>query len=202
MSPARLWDDGSASVPYMGQGQFAGDRAFLWRDRSRWRSLVVDVSGHGESAHSVAERIADAALLDGLIPLTDLVTSLHHLLRGSIGAAAMAVEVLRVAPAHWRLTAAGVGNVRLWVDAQPGMQFDGQPGLLGTHFPQQVRSFHRDLGPRDRVVLVTDGIRSEAREHIGAPAPTARVLAHDLVHRFARLHDDATAVALLLHEGR
>lgn len=196
------WDEGSASVPYMGQGQFAGDRAILWRDRERWRALVLDVSGHGQSAHAIAEQVVNALPLNGTVGLIEVIASLDLLLRGSIGAAAMAVEILRTGPSAWRLTAAGVGNVRLWVDGQPGAQFDGQPGLLGSHLPQQLRPFQRNLAPHDRVVIVTDGVRSDARDHIGAPIPTARNLAHELIHRYSRRHDDATCVAVLLHGAR
>lgn len=202
MSANLLWDEGSAWAPCMGQGPASGDRAFLWRDKVRWRALVVDVSGHGQHAQAVAERIAEAELLDGVRALTEVVTSLHRLLQGTVGAAAMAVEIFRIAPAVWRLTAAGVGNVRLWVEADPLWQFDGQPGLLGSHLPPTVRLQQRSLGPHDRVVIVTDGIRSEAREHISGAAPNAHNLAADLLHRYARPHDDATCVAVMLREER
>lgn len=202
MNAELFWDEGSAGAPCMGQGPVSGDRALFWRDKVRWRALVVDVSGHGQQAQAVAERISEAAPLDGTRALTEVVTSLHRLLQGTVGAAAMAVEIFRIAPAVWRLTAAGVGNVRLWVDADPLWQFDGQPGLLGSHLPLIVRLHERRLGPHDRVVIVTDGIRSEARAHIRKAVPNARNLAADLLDRYARPHDDATCVVVMLHEER
>ena len=202
MSAELFWDEGSAGAPCVGHGTASGDRAFFWRDKVRWRALVVDVSGHGERAHAVAEQIAEAAPLDGVRALTEVVTSLHTLLRGTIGAAAMAVEIFCIAPAVWRITAAGVGNVRLWVDAEPIWQFDGQPGLLGSYLPPTVRLHRRSLGPHDRVVIVTDGIRSEAREQIGEAVPNARNLAADLLYRYGRPYDDATCVAVMMREER
>ena len=66
---------------------------------------------------------------------------------------------------------------------------------------REVRTNQRQLSAGDRLAIVTDGIRSEGRARLSEPARDVQDLASDLVHRFARTHDDATCVLLCLRSA-
>jgi hypothetical protein len=190
------WRSAVASVPCAGHRE-SGDAAWIAQREDRWRALLVDASGHGESAHRLCQQVADRGVFRADGEITDILARLHDALAGTVGAAALVVD------ADWlgdraRLRYVGVGNVQLWIDGPAGGSDEGQPGLLGTRFPSTLRVRERTLAVDDRLALVSDGVRREARAHLGAPGSDPRALAARLVHDFARPHDDATCVVLCL----
>jgi hypothetical protein len=181
----------------MGQPLYNGDRAWVGGDETVWRALVVDVSGHGRHADSIAQHLSEAAVFDSADSPRALLLVLDRVLTGTVGAAAMAVDV-RWLDDTASLRYAGVGNVRLWVNSSRDSVVEGQPGLLGTRLPRHLHETSRALHHGDRLAIVTDGIRSEGRALLQQPLGPAHALATELVHRYSKIHDDATCVALQL----
>jgi hypothetical protein len=184
------------SVPCAGQLD-NGDAAWLAQGEQLWRALLVDASGHGAAAHRLCQRIADSEVFRATGELANIMQHLHDVLAGTAGAAAMIADV------HWqgtqaRLRYVGVGNIRLWVDGREGLSDEGQPGLLGSRFPAHLTVRERLLYEGDRLALVSDGVRSSARQQLSSPASGVQDLAAQLVHGHARRHDDATCVLLCL----
>lgn len=191
-----LWNSAVCSVPCAGHRDI-GDAAWVRQSERCWRTLLVDVSGHGKRAHELCRRIEESRgfNLDG--DLVQTLGYLHKVLTGTLGAAAMMAEVLWRGD-HALLRYVGVGNVRLWVDSHQEFSDEGLPGLLGSRLPNQLALRERTLNEGDRLALVTDGIRSTARQMLSVPARSVQDMATRLVQDHARGHDDATCVLLCL----
>ena len=194
MTAGAAWDAGVAGVPCIGE-TVSGDLALLAETAGAWTALLVDVSGHGERAHALCHRLHVLELLAGEPNLVRILERVHAELQGTVGAAAMAAQVVWLGTTA-ALRYAGVGNVRIWGHQRVAFADEGQPGLLGSGMPGTLRVTERPLEVGDRLVLVTDGVRSEGRKALQQPYPDARQLAAVMVHGHAGTHDDATCVAL------
>jgi hypothetical protein len=194
VTPVASWDCGTASIPCLGE-VLNGDRAFIAAGPGRWLALLVDGCGHGRAAAAIGARIAASGVFQPDVGLGPLLEALHALLAGTVGAAALAAEVVWVTEATARLSYTGVGNVQVWVRSQDPLVDEGRPGLLGSRFPS-LRVHHVPLALGDRLALVTDGIRREGRHALEQPRANAHQIATQVVHQYGRSHDDATCVAL------
>jgi len=194
MTAGSAWDAGVVGVTCIGE-TVSGDLALLAETAGVWTALLVDVSGHGERAHALCRLLHALELLAGDLNLVRILERVHAELQGTVGATAMAAQVVWLG-ATAVLRYVGVGNVRIWGHQRVAFAAEGQPGLLGSHMPGTLRVTERPLEVGDRLVLVTDGVRSEGRKVLQQPYPDARQLAAVMVHGHARTHDDATCVAL------
>lgn len=184
-------------------GQVVGGDAAVIVDRGDHVLLaIIDVTGHGPSAHALAsdlverlrERFEATPDPDDVIALLQ---ALHQACSGTVGAAA-GLAVLDVHSGRARYLA--VGNVRAAVLG--GERFTGvsRDGLLGRHWPTPFVQ-HTALRSGDLVLLWTDGLPESlatlAARHDGRELlvhPEEAVIADGLVDGFGKRHDDAACL--------
>jgi hypothetical protein len=195
-----LWqcDIDGCSRPCHGQVR-SGDLWLMQTTAKGRRVVVLDVTGHGQPAAEIADRLLAAmAATEHMSPMS-LLTYLSLTARGTDGAAA---GVLDLELAQGKGSWTGVGNVVLRVitsnpeDFAPAASSPlSQPGALGTFFPN-LRTVQFPLQDKQLLVIGTDGVASTGLYRI-EPADAIlrpRLLAERVVRDFGRAYDDATCV--------
>jgi negative regulator of sigma-B (phosphoserine phosphatase) len=175
------------SVPRQGETE-CGDIAVQRTDAGTTLLAVIDALGHGPHAASAARIAADhlaAVALDrGIL---HVVETLHAVLRGSRGAAAM----LCVINVDGLLQGCGVGNVELRAIGSrvPAVL---TPGILGASI-NRLRTFESRLSVGDRLIIFSDGLSSRMdldRVRGLSPGEACDVL----MAEYRRSHDDSTVL--------
>jgi serine/threonine protein phosphatase PrpC len=153
---------------------------------------IVDVLGHGPSAHEVARRAAAFLAVRADPDVTGVLRALHEDLRSGLGAVAGACWIDGgTGEVRW----AAVGNVTLRSYGSVTTRLDGRDGLLGQVLPT-LREQGLRLGAGDVLLLTTDGIRDQVSlaEYPGLREDDPAFAARRVVLRFGREHDDATCI--------
>lgn len=168
-----------------------GDRAAVFEDGNGSLIVVVDALGTGEGAAATARLALQAAEALASRDVDQVLTGMHVALRGSTGAAAMAVRI-----DDGTLTVAGVGNVSFRATSGMSILVTTSPGILGfQHASLDVQRVAVRTGAR--VALFTDGVAPslDPSELCDLDVPAA---AAELFRRNAVAFDDATLVLLEL----
>jgi negative regulator of sigma-B (phosphoserine phosphatase) len=191
-------DIDGCSRPCHGQVR-SGDLWLMQTTAKGRRVVVLDVTGHGQPAADIADRLLAAMVATEHMTPVSLLTFLSLTARGTDGAAA---GVLDLELAQGKGTWTGVGNVVLRVITnnpvevtQPNSSPLSQPGALGTFFPS-LRTVQFPLQDKQLLVIGTDGVASTGLFRI-EPADAIlhpRLLAERVVRDFGRAYDDATCV--------
>ncbi|MCU0656343.1 MAG: SpoIIE family protein phosphatase [Polyangiaceae bacterium] len=188
------WRLGARSLPADGEVE-NGDAFVLRGSPQEALIVVVDALGHGPKAAEAA-RLA-IAFLDAFPwpssqSVVPLIEGLHEALRGSRGAAALAL-LLRGA----EVEGCGVGNVDLRC-VQASLPVTLTPGILGSRM-SKLRVIRGRVNPGARLFLFSDGLSSRSPFHELSLAPPEDACAQALrAHRYSR--DDATLAAAYYDE--
>lgn len=175
------------SVPRLGEVE-CGDIAVVRTEGNVTLLAVIDALGHGPHAASAArlaaDHLTDVALDRGLL---HLIETLHAVLRGSRGAAAM----LCILNTDGVLQGCGVGNVELRAIGSrvPAVL---TPGILGASI-NRLRTFEARLSAGDRLIIFSDGLTSRMdldRVRGLSPGEACDVL----MTEYRRTHDDSTVL--------
>lgn len=168
-----------------------GDHAlWLWSEESLLVG-VVDGLGHGPEAHEAADRTMELMRERPRLPLERILEHCDTGLQGTRGAA---LGLARLERSSGALSHVCVGNVATLV-CRPG-RVDAlacSPGVLGIS-RQRPRTFLNasTLRPGELLVLHTDGLSSRTTvEDAALLRRHPLVVAHELMRRFAKNHDDA-----------
>jgi anti-sigma regulatory factor (Ser/Thr protein kinase) len=179
--------------------RISGDDAFFdRRDEGSLLLAVADGLGHGPLAHQAAARamgVLRGAGWPAMSPV-DLLRACQPELEQGRGAV---VAVVRIDPpidtGTARLVQAGIGNIscQLHVDRE-ATRLPSTPGVVGQMGPRtRIQEQHESLSARHVVAMFTDGLSS--RLDLGADPDLLRepalVIAHQLLERHGRDHDDA-----------
>jgi hypothetical protein len=184
----------AATRPHPGEIVNGDAWTVQWHDGA-CRVAVIDGLGHGPQAAAAAQAAVRALAGAPHLGPEEALRVCHAALAGTRGAG---VSVARIAAPGDRLTFAGVGNVeaRLW---QPDRL--QRPlvlrGIVGAVLPSP-RAFDFALHG-DWVLLVhTDGVqmRSEPETLRAFARRDLQTLADEIIARWARPMDDATAVVV------
>jgi anti-sigma regulatory factor (Ser/Thr protein kinase) len=182
--------------PYPGEDESGDDGAFV-RTEADLIVGVVDGLGHGGPAREASRIAVDTVRQNSHLELDRIVEGCHVGLHDTRGAV---MAVARIDDTDQSLRGAAIGDVSLFVRG-PGTHRNvlSRPFLLGARGAKpKVVVEPMPLGPRDVVILFTDGISSRAdlqgdldllREH-----PV--VIAHQIVERFSRDNDDALVLVV------
>jgi anti-sigma regulatory factor (Ser/Thr protein kinase) len=172
-----------------------GDAWAVEQDGDRAVVLVVDGLGHGLDAAIAAQRALEVFAVHWALSPQELMERLHAALRGTRGAAALAVTLDRV---RGEARVCGVGNVMgRVVRGDADLSMVSWPGIVGYQ-ASRVREEILPLGPEDWVILATDGLRTEWdwRRYPGIMGHHPSLMAGVLFRDFFRQRDDATVVVL------
>lgn len=193
-----LCDIDGCSRPCHGQVR-SGDLWLVQATAKGRRVVVLDVTGHGQPAADVADRLLAAMMATEHMTPVALLSHLSQTARGTDGAAAGVLDLdLTKGKGSWT----GVGNVILRIVSSPkadlldaGSSPPSQPGALGTFLPS-LRTAYFPLHDKQLLVLGTDGVASAGLYRIEAADAVLRprLLAERVVRDFGRAYDDATCV--------
>ncbi len=174
----------------------SGDDATFERRGDALVLALADGLGHGPEALAPARRAIDLVHGAGSADPATLLRHAHEALRGSRGAVMAVVRLDEIAGV---LSHAAVGNIVTSVRGDlGGRSLTGAPGVLGLTSPRPPRVVEESsaIGPREFVVLCSDGLRSRADaaelRHLATRHPLA--VAQHLLDRYGRDHDDATLI--------
>jgi len=174
----------------------SGDDATFERRGDLLVLALADGLGHGPEALVPARRAIELVHAAPEVAPSTLLREAHEALRGSRGAV---MAVARIDEAAASLVNAAVGNVvtRVLGDRANHTYGDVQ-GVLGMAAPRPPRVVGEEgaLGPRELVVMCSDGLRSrldlgDAR-HFASRHPL--MTAEHLLRHFGRDRDDATLI--------
>ena len=185
---------GGLSIPHPGETR-CGDGWAIVGDGNLTTLVVSDGLGHGP----LAAEATDAAIVQlnrhRAGRPEDLLAAMHEKLSSTRGAA---ISVTTWDTAASTICHGGVGNVAacLWRDGKPHGWLSHN-GVVG-HQIKQLASQTRPWLPGDRLIVSTDGLPRSTKLLLPAtiwsmPGP---LIAGVLVQRYARGHDDATAVVV------
>jgi anti-sigma regulatory factor (Ser/Thr protein kinase) len=156
--------------------------------------VIVDGTGHGDSAAEAADRVSDFVLHGASSDLPRLMAGLHARLQGSAGAA---VGALFVDPARKSFRYAGVGNTAAARRLGPTWRSISKDGVLGMRLPTILEQ-SSTLERGDLLLMWTDGIPEMAAGTYATRNAyrSAAQLARNLVKELGKPHDDASCIAL------
>jgi phosphoserine phosphatase RsbX len=165
-----------------------GDAAAVFKGADWVSVIVVDALGANDAAASTAQRALHAAEATAGRDVDDVLSAVHAALRGSSGAAAMAV---RIRPGELRI--ASVGNIAVTAHGM-SLAVVGSPGILGfQHAAVEVQRAAMQHGVR--LALFTDGVSPSLNPAHGRDVDVNKA-ADDLFRRHAVSFDDATLVLI------
>lgn len=187
------WEIGCFVRPM--HGQFvAGDLATSFETADGLLVLIADVTGHGPQAHAVAGLVEEAVAARASLDVAALLTDLHAVLKGSLGAA---VGLLSINARLGVFRYVGVGNTGAARCAGEHWRGVSKDGVVGQRLPTLFEQ-GGTLSPGDVLCLWTDGIPEAAGKRYAGnnsyqPAPR---LARNLVAERGRQYDDAACAVL------
>lgn len=188
---AACWDIGTCTRPMPGQIR-SGDLAVTVAEGGNVLLAMIDVTGHGERAHELGNRIGSLVRSNARQSPGTLINLLHRSLKATIGAA---VGIIAVNAAQARFSYAGVGNIG--AARVTGERWKGVPrdGLLGTRLPT-VQEHHGALASGDAFLMWSDGIPELLGPRFLASnrSAGAQDVARQLVHTLGKPHDDAGCI--------
>ena len=145
-------------------------------------AALIDASGHGLSAYSVAQKCRSVIVDHPYLEPDDLLLLLDEACKNSIGAAA---SIVRIRDGH--AIFAGIGNVLVQIN---GKHIVPKLGILGKRM-RTPSLINIPFGKGSRLVMHSDGI---ARLPEQLPNGSAQTVASALVEKWGSIHDDASAL--------
>ena len=154
----------------------------------------MDALGHGKIAHDIALAARASVEADPPLPVTEIITAIHHSLKGTRGAVA---AVCRLDTDTGLLTYSGMGNISIRIIGSRPERLVTRDGVLGYMIPTPRQGETR-LFPGDILVMTSDGIREHYDPDMFADLFTgnARDIAQSLIRHLGRQTDDASCIVL------
>lgn len=188
-----LIDVGFFNLPKSGYKN-SGDLVTLVEFDSYILFSVVDVSGHGDKAHDLSNIIANFLHDSANADLNLMISQLHKLLIGTLGAA---IGLLLFNTITKEFEYIGVGNTgvnRCLGGAWTGISRDG---ILGDRLP----SFHEKKGVLnngDVFAMWSDGVSGHLVNRFvkSNQSDSAKTIATNMIKELAKSHDDASCIII------
>lgn len=185
----RMREVGILGRPFRGE-DVSGDDAYFARNGRSLTLALADGLGHGPEARRASARALQLLFRQPQEAIETRLDSMHHELRDTRGTVLSVVELDETSGA---LTHTAVGNTTLLL-AGPGTarRFSGSSFVLGAA-GKVLRPATDDagVGPRDCIILFSDGIAGRAQLSLEDILEPPIVIAQRIVDRFARDSDDA-----------
>jgi hypothetical protein len=170
-----------------------GDAHEVYWDGPTCRIALIDGLGHGPEAAAAADRARLSLTSQPDLDPVEAIKACHDALRGTRGAA---ISVVKVDPVSRRLISAGVGNVIVHVQTSGSSHtLPIDRGIVGYKLPV-VHPVELTLGTSWLVIVHTDGMSARfGRENLATGLTQGlKVVAEEMLQRWARDDDDATVV--------
>jgi anti-sigma regulatory factor (Ser/Thr protein kinase) len=180
--------------PIEGERVSGDDALFVRRDQDLLLA-VADGLGHGPPAHQAAALAMGILHTAGWLSPVELLRACQAPLEKGRGAVMAVVRIDAAAEAGPALMQAGIGNISCQLHGiREAKRLPSTPGVVGQLGPRiRINEQHDPLPPRHVLAMFTDGLSS--RLDLGADPALLRepalVIAHQLLERHGRNHDDA-----------
>jgi negative regulator of sigma-B (phosphoserine phosphatase) len=173
----------------------SGDAAVIDSTGAHLLLAAVDVLGHGDEAHAVADRAESCLRTRWSRDVVSTMLDLHAELEGTRGAVA-GICVLELETADLRFC--GVGNTDAYTLGPQPTSLYSTEGILGSRI-RTPREQRLQLHAGDVLVLHTDGVSGDFRSPSLERGPLGRAadLARRIVNEFGRPYDDATCLVAI-----
>ncbi|MFV0889154.1 SpoIIE family protein phosphatase [Metapseudomonas otitidis] len=177
----------------------SGDLAFMRAGPDGVSLVLIDVSGHGASAHQLAQTLEAVLQQTPEQEPARLLQVLHQHCLGTRGAAA---GVALVNGERGELSYAGIGNTRICLRGREPWRGVSRDGVLGERFPTPLLQ-RRAIVPGDVLMLYSDGISESLnlRDGLLDLGADPAALAHQVITHSGRSTDDASCIVLRVHAG-
>ena len=186
-----VWDVGTKNRPMPGE-YVSGDSISIVEFDSYLLLGIADVSGHGSKAHELSTIIASYLTQNPSRDLAAIMTGLHAILVGTLGAAVGLLLIDTEAQTFQYLGVGNTGASRCVGETWKGVSRDG---VLGQRLP----GFYAQAGflrNGDVFSMWSDGISDHAGSSFVRKNAyeSAEKIAHDVVAELGKPHDDASCI--------
>ncbi|MCG8616195.1 MAG: serine/threonine-protein phosphatase [Desulfobacterales bacterium] len=177
-----------------GEPDECGDLGIAMTSGDQCVLVLVDALGHGKIAHDIALAARSGVEDSRDKPVTEIITEIHHRLKGTRGAVAAAC---RLDPETGTLLYSGMGNISIRILGSHPERLVTRDGVLGYMIPTPRQGEAR-LFPGDILVMTSDGIREHYDPDMYPDLFTgsAEDIAEGLIRHLGRQTDDASCIVL------
>ncbi|MGA6107828.1 SpoIIE family protein phosphatase [Pseudomonas solani] len=177
----------------------SGDLAFMRAGPDGVSLVLIDVSGHGASAHQLARALEAVLQQTPEQEPTRLLQLLHQHCIGTRGAAA---GVALVNGERGELSYAGIGNTRICLRGREAWRGVSRDGVLGERYPTPLLQ-RQPIDSGDVVMLYSDGVSEtlNLRDGLLDLGADPASLARQVITHSGRSTDDASCIVLRVLAG-
>ncbi|BBP85322.1 histidine kinase [Pseudomonas sp. Pc102] len=177
----------------------SGDLAFMRAGPDGVSLVLIDVSGHGASAHQLAHALEAVLQQTPEQEPTRLLQLLHQHCIGTRGAAA---GVALVNGERGELSYAGIGNTRICLRGREAWRGVSRDGVLGERYPTPLLQ-RQPIDSGDVVMLYSDGVSEtlNLRDGLLDLGADPAALARQVITHSGRSTDDASCIVLRVLAG-
>jgi anti-sigma regulatory factor (Ser/Thr protein kinase) len=158
--------------------------------------VLIDATGHGDRAHSVAELAMECVRNEVMLESKPVVllSKLHDVLASTWGAA---VSVLSVDAKTGEMEYSGVGNTRAFRCVGAHWSPISRDGVVGSRLPSMAPQINQ-LKSDDIILLWTDGLPEHASPRFVERncRDSALWIAENLVKQLSKPNDDAACIVM------
>ena len=165
-----------------------GDRLVYLPSDEALLLAVIDATGHGQAAATIARSVETVIQEANSRNLSTLMMRIHERLSGTQGAAVGLLLISRLT-GHYRYV--GVGNTRIAKHGKQPWRGTSRDGVLGSRLPRLTLQEDK-LEPGDLMMLWTDGLPDqESRSYVSTIAfRSAASIVRQWAMQLGKLHDD------------
>lgn len=172
----------------------SGDTVVLEHRDNYLLLAIVDGMGHGREANAAATQAERILQKSWNLDVRKTIRNLHSSMTDSIGAAVgLAVVDIAASLVHYT----GVGNTVFRVFGTHSSRFLSTDGVVGSRMREPILQT-TPIDGSDVLIMYTDGVS----DHFGIEqypqilCHSALAVAHKIVERFGKAHDDATCLVM------
>ena len=170
----------------------SGDAARVIERQGHLLAMVSDGLGHGERAHDASAMATAWVDAHPSADVSVLMTGLHAVLKGSIGAA---IGIGSISQSDRAVRFVGVGNIVARIFGKRPRGLVSRPGTVGLAMSTaHVQTDNLEVG--DVLVMHSDGISSSFKlaDYAALLADSPATSSSEIVRRFGKPYDDASCV--------
>lgn len=173
---------------------FCGDTGIIKQFDQKVFLAILDVLGHGEAAHQVAQVCEDFLEKNYGDDLAQIMTNLDKHIKGTRGAVA-GLCILDLE--RGKVKCVGTGNVTVRKFGSSNIRIIPRGGIIGyemrTPIEERMNLYHGDI-----LVLHTDGVMEhfDLEDYPAILVDDAKTIATQIIALFGKEHDDACCIAL------
>lgn len=196
---SRVFEWSAYGRPCMGE-RLSGDAALAVVVEERLLITLIDVLGHGAEANALAQEMTEYVNKHPVAEPMTMLRNLHARFKGSrgsvVGCAVLEADSGGVA-------FAGIGNPSFRVvGPSQSVTLPVSAGIIGSQM-RTPKVHHARMQPRDVLLACSDGVSAgfSIADYPQILSHGVWAVAHSIVRRFGKDHDDATCLVVRMLES-